>query len=297
MQTDEVLSRTRSAIEVLLVAVIYFLAAKASLSLAIPPGYATPVWPPSGIALAAALLFGNRVWLGVWLGAALANATIAGSPLLAVIIATGNALEAIAAGTLVRPFLGRYWRFESGEDVVRFVVSCALCAGIAATFGVGALALANAATPSAIVVNAWTWWQGDASGMIIVTPLLLSWSTPLVSRWPTAKLVEGVFLVLLLAMTTVVIFGGIGAEWTSVTLAFLALPFVVWAAIRFSQREVTTVPAQALYMINSPFMVEHATHFAARLRNPIDQSAVGCDIAPRRTPRRRLEDLRGTARH
>ena len=243
MQTEEVESRLRRALEVLLVAAIYFLAAKLSLLLAIPPGYATPVWPPSGIALAAALLLGTRVWLGIWLGAALINVTVQGSPLLAVAIATGNTLEAIAAATLVRPFLGRHWRFESGEHVVRFVVSCVLCAGIAATIGVMSLALSGIVEPSSVVDNAWTWWQGDASGMIIVTPLLLSWSTPPVSRWPATKIVEGLLLTLLLAMTTVVIFGGVAARWISVTLAFLALPFVIWAAIRFSQREVTTAVA------------------------------------------------------
>jgi integral membrane sensor domain MASE1 len=54
-----------------MVALAYFAAARMSLVLAIPPGYATAVWPPSGIALAAALLLGNRVWPGIWIGAAL----------------------------------------------------------------------------------------------------------------------------------------------------------------------------------------------------------------------------------
>ena len=57
--------------QVSLLAVVYFAAAKGSLVLAIPPGYATAVWPPSGIALAAVMLLGNRVWPGIWLGAAL----------------------------------------------------------------------------------------------------------------------------------------------------------------------------------------------------------------------------------
>jgi integral membrane sensor domain MASE1 len=67
------LRRAPYAGQVGLVAAVYFAAAKLSLLLAIPPGYATAVWPPSGIAVAALLLLGNRVWPGVWVGAALVN--------------------------------------------------------------------------------------------------------------------------------------------------------------------------------------------------------------------------------
>jgi PAS domain S-box-containing protein len=243
VQTDEDLSRLRRASEIVLIGAVYFLAAKLSLLLAIPPGYATPVWPPSGIALAAALLFGTRIWLGIWLGAALTNVTIEGSPLLAILIATGNTLEAIVAAALVRPGLGRHWRFESGEAVIKFVACCAVCACIAATVGVGSLALSNILKWSDVAANAWTWWQGDASGMIIVTPLLLSWSTRLSWHWPPMKAVEATALWLSLGVAIFLIFGGTAASGMSMSLAFLALPLVVWAAIRFSQREVTTAIA------------------------------------------------------
>jgi PAS domain S-box-containing protein len=272
VQTDEGLSRFRRAGEVVLIGAVYFVAAKLSLLLAIPPGYATPLWPPSGIALAAALLFGTRIWLGIWLGAALINVTIGGSPLLAMVIATGNTLEAIAAASLVRSFFARHsrrgaalgrellplrrqrsgeaasvgghdWRFQRGEDVIKFVACCALCACIAATVGVGSLALSNVLKWSDVVANAWTWWQGDASGMIIVTPLLLSWSARLSWQWPPSKVIESIGLSLSLCLAIFLIFGGIAANGMSVSLAFLALPLVVWAAIRFSQREVMTAVA------------------------------------------------------
>jgi PAS domain S-box-containing protein len=243
VQTGEGLSRFRRAGEIVLIGAVYFIAAKLSLLLAIPPGYATPVWPPSGIALAAALLFGMRIWLGIWLGAAFINVTIGGSPLLAMVIATGNTLEAVAAAALVRPFLGRYWRFQSGEDVIKFVACCALCAGIAATVGVGSLALSNVLKWSDVAANAWTWWQGDASGMIIVTPLVLGWSTRLSWNWPLWKVLEALGLSLSLGLAILLIFGGVAVNGMSVSLAFLALPLVVWAAIRFSQREVSTAIA------------------------------------------------------
>src|SRR5258706_9826035 len=85
-----------------LLAAVYFAAAKLSLLLAIPPGYATAVWPPSGIAVAAILLLGNRIWPGVWMGAALVNFTVDASIFPAVLIGCGNALEALVGATLIR---------------------------------------------------------------------------------------------------------------------------------------------------------------------------------------------------
>ena len=82
-------------------AAVYVLAAKLSLLMAIPPGYATPVWPPAGIALAALLLLGRRVWPGVWLGAAIANFGVEASLASALLIGVGNSLEAIVAAALV----------------------------------------------------------------------------------------------------------------------------------------------------------------------------------------------------
>src|SRR5512139_3802261 len=78
----------RGVVATLVLAACYFAAAK--LALAIAPGYATAVWPPSGIALAALLLFGRRLWPGIWAGAALVNYSVEGGWLLAASIATGN---------------------------------------------------------------------------------------------------------------------------------------------------------------------------------------------------------------
>jgi PAS domain S-box-containing protein len=224
---------------ILLLAAVYFVAAKLSLQLAIPPGYATAVWPPSGIALAAMLLWGPRLWPGIWLGAALINFTIDASPLLAVLIATGNTLEAVVGGTLIRRFTGTRGYFDSGEDVVKFVALTALSATIAAAVGVASLALLKALPSSEFVVNAWTWWQGDASGMIIVTPLIASWAVGAWPRWSLPKAIEGASLASALALVTLVIFG----DAPPLPLAFITLPFIIWVSIRFGQREVTTVSA------------------------------------------------------
>jgi PAS domain S-box-containing protein len=226
-------------VQMLLVAVAYFIAAKLSLLLAIPPGYATAVWPPSGIALAAMLLWGPRLWPGIWLGAALTNLTIEGSPLLAALIATGNTLEAVIGAALIRRYTKSQTNFQSGEDVVKFLGLCAVSATVAAAIGVCSLTLLRTIVWSEFIVNAWTWWQGDASGMIVVTPLIASWSIRW-PRWSLPKAIEAAALVAGLALATFMVFGGLPGD---VPLAFITLPFVVWAAIRFTQREVTTLTA------------------------------------------------------
>jgi hypothetical protein len=100
---------------VVALATTYFVTAKASLLLAIPPGYATAVWPPSGIALAALLLYGTRLWPGVWLGAALANFTIDHSVGLTCVIATGNTLEVVCAAWLAQRLMDDARGVSSGR--------------------------------------------------------------------------------------------------------------------------------------------------------------------------------------
>lgn len=226
-----------------LLAAIYFVAAKLSLLLAIPPGYATAVWPPSGIAFAAILLLGNRIWPGIWIGAAIVNLMVNSSIFAAVLIGSGNTLEALAGAALVQRYIGIPRRFDRGEDVIKFVAFAALSATIAATIAVVSLVFEGSVPWRDFFPNWWTWWQGDASGIIIVTPLILAWSMRDSAAWPLQKKVEGSCFGLLLLIAACVIFANGSGSGTPFALAFLILPFIIWAAFRFSQREVTTAIA------------------------------------------------------
>ena len=226
-----------------LLAGVYFAAAKISLLLAIPPGYATAVWPPSGIAVAAALLLGSRIWPGIWLGAALVNYTVNASVFAAVTIGTGNTLEALAGAALIRRFIGIPHQFDRGEDVVKFVALAALSATIAATIALLPLAFANTLTWADLFRNWLTWWQGDASGIVIVAPLLLTWCNRDAAVWTAGHVFEGICFALLLLIAATVVFGYVATPLAPFARAFVILPFIIWAAFRFSQREVMTVTA------------------------------------------------------
>jgi len=230
--------------QVTALAVIYFAAAKVALSFAIsPPGYATAVWPPSGIALAALLLLGNRVWPGVWLGAALVNFTVTFSPVMPLVMGTGNTLEALTGAILVRRYIvGLSCRFDHAADVFKFVAVAASSCIIASTIAVVGLALEGSIAWSEFLANWITWWQGDATGIMTWTPLILSWSIPspvVWTRWRAAEV--ACFVVLLLGVANVVFDRGL--EGSTISWAFLILPVIIWSAYRFSQREVTTAIA------------------------------------------------------
>jgi PAS domain S-box-containing protein len=229
--------------QVSLLAAIYFAAAKLALLLAIPPGYATAVWPPSGIALAAVLMCGSRIWPGIWVGAALVNFTINSSVFAAVFIGSGNTLEALVGAALIRRFIGDAYRFGRGEDVIIFVAAAAVCSAIAATIGASLIALGNSLSWAEIFANGWTWWLGDATGIVIFTPLILSWTLRDSTAWTPRKKIEAGCLALLLLVCAWMAFSGSARYAPPIPRSYLMVPFILWAAFRFGQRETASVIA------------------------------------------------------
>ncbi|HET7672697.1 MAG TPA: EAL domain-containing protein [Burkholderiales bacterium] len=255
------------AVQVAIVAGVYFIAARLSLALAIPPGYATAVWPPSGIALAAALALGWRIWPGIWLGAALANVMVESSALPAALIASGNTLEALAGAALIRRHVGDPGRFERAEGVVGFILACALSAAIAATVAAAALQ-GHTQGPDELLRIWWTWWQGDATGMIVVAPLILSWAAPAGAPWPARRKLEAAAFAALLAFTVAAIAADRTSAFAPFSLTFVALPFILWAAFRFGQREVTSAIA-VVCAVAIGYVIERRELFAGVALNEL----------------------------
>ena len=169
-------SSVRYVVQVGVLTAVYVAAAKGGLLLATVGAQVTLVWPPTGIALAALLLGGSRLWPGVALGATLVNAST-GVPLATACgMGTGNTLEALVAAGLLRR-LRVQPSLERLRDVAALVVLAAGLSTIAsATIGVGSLVLGRV-IPQTAAVPAWgTWWLGDALGDIVVAPLVLIWA-------------------------------------------------------------------------------------------------------------------------
>jgi integral membrane sensor domain MASE1 len=215
------------AAKVVALAGVYYGAAKLGLELAFETPSVTAVWPPTGIALAALMLGGYRLWPGVALGAFLANSWT-GVPVYAVVgIAAGNTLEAV-----VGTYLLRRVEFRPSLERVRDVLSLAVLAAVvsttvSATFGVTSL-LAADEIAGGDYGSVWrTWWLGDMGGDLVVAPALMV----VAAQWPFRELrgrvVEAAALVAATAGIAVFMFT------RSTSLTFLIFPVLVWAALRF----------------------------------------------------------------
>jgi len=224
-----------------LLAIAYIIAGKLGLMLASLHASASPVWPPAGIALAAMLLFGYRVWPAILVGAFLVNLTTAGNFATSVAIAAGNTLEALAGTWLVNRFGDGRNFCDRPQGVFKFAIAAAISALISAALGVTSLALAGFANWSSYNAIWLTWWLGDVTSDLVVTPLILLWSAAGKQRWHEKEVFEVGTLLLLLVLLSGVVFGG----WLEISsknypITFVCGPVVIWMAFRFTQRETAT---------------------------------------------------------
>lgn len=218
----------------------YFMAGKFGLSLAFVNASASAVWPPTGLALAAVLVLGPRLWPGILAGAFLVNATTAGTLLTSAGIAFGNTLEALVGAYLVVRFAGGVEAFQRAAGVAGFLGAALLAPMVSATVGVTTLALAGFAPWDAFGAVWLTWWTGDAVGALVVAPLLITWAGARPRALPAAHVGEGVVIgvaavVIAAVAFSPLAFGGIPRY----PLEFLCLPPVMWAAFRFGARGAT----------------------------------------------------------
>ena len=232
-------SRFRYFLSMVVLAGIYFAAAKFGLSLASVHTNVSPVWPPTGIAIAAVLLLGYRAWPAILVGAFLANLLTPISMAAAGAIAIGNTLEAVVAAGALNA-LGFQNSFQRARDIFKFVSVALLCTMLSATLGTLSLCLSHAA-PWTQFSSLWlTWWLGDLTGAVTVAPLILTWCAGAGHWLPKRRYFEATVLILLLSISAIVTFGGKAPTPVHYyPLTRLMVPFLLWAAFRLGRRGVT----------------------------------------------------------
>jgi diguanylate cyclase (GGDEF)-like protein len=224
---------------------VYFIAAKLGLKLAFVYPSASSVWPGTGIALAAMLLFGSKVWPGIFVGAFLANLTTAGSTATSLGIAVGNTLEGLIGAYLLNRFANGRNVFDRARDILKFVFLVAtLSAVVSATLGVTSLFLGNYVRAQDFASVWFTWWLGNTIGSTLLTPLIVLWSINCRVRWYFSRVLEATLFFVSFTAISVLVFGGlIPLSQQNYPLEFLCIPFFLWTAFRFGQRETATTVA------------------------------------------------------
>jgi integral membrane sensor domain MASE1 len=177
------MSRLQEPFNLLGLALLYVLLGRLALLLAIPPGYAMAIYPPAGLALGALLVGGYRYAGAVLLGSFLLNSWIgyenSGSVnttalLLALSIACGAAVQAASGRALLQRWVGFPLTLDTNKKIFRFIVlGAVLSCCINASIGIGALLGFGFLPASQAAGNWFTWWVGDALGVMIITPLCL----------------------------------------------------------------------------------------------------------------------------
>ncbi len=230
-------------LQLLLLAAAYYYSARLGLKLATVSNNVTLVWPPSGIALAALLIFGDRLWPGIVVGATLtALSTDAPSGFVAG-VAIGNTLAALAGAAMVRRVLGSSLSIERVTNVLGLLFFGGLASTlIGATIGTVNMSLSGLGTGVSLTTIWSTWWFGDAMGVMVLTPALLAWSEPPTKIPSLRQILEAAILLAAVVIVSQTVFGDwLGDQSTPYPLAYLAFPLLMWAAFRFGQRGATSI--------------------------------------------------------
>ncbi len=236
----------------------YALAARLGLRVAFVAEQVTTVWPPTGLAEAALLLWGRSLWPAIWLGAFITNAGTSVPLWAATSIATGNTLEALVAASLLQRLTNFDPTLRRVRDALAFIIVAGLGAtALSATIGSVTLC-ASGVQPWSRFSALWPdWWLGDAVGALVVAPALLTTLRTPRARW-RATILEAAVLVAGCVLTTELIFGQVfRSDAGHHPLEYVIFPFVIAAAVRAGQ------PATALVVLGaSAVTIWNTTHHA-----------------------------------
>jgi integral membrane sensor domain MASE1 len=229
-----------------LLAFAYVATAKVGQLVAIAPGNVTAVWIPSGLAVAALILWGVRVWPAIWLGSFAYNLWfyLQGgfiekevAMFLAIGIATGSTLMAVAGSTLVELVRGVDEDLGRPRDALAYTLLGGLLATtLSASVGTSLLLLGGELTNVGAGIVWVTWWLGDTGGIILVAPLLVLLGRRGLPRFAGERKWHALVSVAVLALLLALTFGPWVPRGTATILLALPIAFLSWTAFRLGRR-------------------------------------------------------------
>ena len=269
-----------------MLAAAYVAVARLGLQLDPVGRFATFVWPPTGLALAALVLFGRDLWPGIFLGAAVVNVWTGAPPLVAAGIGLGNTLEAVLGEYALHHIPGFRLGLDRLSDALGFVGVALTSTLVSATIGVSSL-YAGGLIAGPHFGETWSaWWQGDVLGDLVIAPFLLTWAS---ARWYKAsapRAAEAAALGAVLIGASLVLLRGDATAQTALA-AFqqptTLLPVLIWAALRFGTQGasaatlvVSTVAVWITALGHGPFIRPELHQSLAVLQAFMSVVAVTC---------------------
>ena len=222
--------------------IVYSLTASIGLGFDAVSGFATLVWPPTGIALVSVLILGYHVWPAIALGAYFVNASAGAPAPVAAVIALGNTLEALTGAFLLHNVVRIGYSLDRLKDVIGLVIFAALGSTlISATIGTTGLLAGRIITFSSYAPTWIAWWVGNMFGNLVIAPFLLVWSQQLTLPTTYRRVAEAVLALGVLTGISFLVFReffGIVPQAYPVT--YMVFPPMIWIAYRFHQRVVVT---------------------------------------------------------
>lgn len=246
-----ILFKTSYLIKIVFLFAVYFITARFGLTLNAVSGFATLIWLPTGISLAALLIWGFKLWPAIVLGAFLVN-LLAGAPfLVAAGIAIGNTLEALLGAYLIKK-VTRQVLLDRLKDVLLLIVASVFSTAISATIGVSSLWLGQVISGSNYSATWTAWWIGDMVSNLIIAPFILIWSTRLHFKLSSKRFGEVIIMSLFVLVISAVIF--LSADSRNSSKAYMVFPPLIWVSLRFGQvGAITTIFFLSLISILATF--------------------------------------------
>ncbi|MSR70947.1 response regulator [Candidatus Kaiserbacteria bacterium] len=214
--------------------ILYCILGRLGLSINPVHTFAALVWPAAGVGLAALVIYGYRLWPAIALGAFVINLSVGAGFFVALGMAAGNTLEALAAAYVLRHYARFNPRLRHLRDNIWFIAVALTAPLLSALIGVGSAWFGGQIPSAAFLTAATTWWVGDMVGILVVAPFIFKWfpGPPLV-RTP-AQYLELCLAVGAVFCTAVFVF------WTpQMHLTYYVFVPLAWVALRTGPRGIT----------------------------------------------------------
>ena len=255
----------RYVLTVALAALAYYGAGRIGLELAYLNGAVAALWPPAGLGLAVLFLYGVRIWPAIVIGdLALGDYS---TPIGTVLAQTlGNTVALVAAALLLRRLTGGRGGLDRVVDVLALFVCALVAAFVSAAFGPLSLWLGDVIPADELGQVFRTWMLGDACGVLVVAPLILTWATAGLRGIHRRELVEGTVVLIVL-----VVLAELAPQRD---VPYVVFPVLLWAAVRFGPRGAAT----AVFVVCSITVWNTAQNDGPFLRDSITESLLATQL-------------------